>query len=102
MVFKMCEGISCSSFSVKELDVIVCKKYFLCITLLNFGQSVPHLTSEPGGWGGNHQILLDPQEQISMKFYRKSYIFIQENSFENVIWKMASILSRPQCVNSRY
>ena len=29
MVFKMCEGISCSSFSVKELDVIVHKKIFL-------------------------------------------------------------------------
>ena len=27
------------------------------------------------------------------------YIFIQENGFENVVWKMAAILSRPQCVN---
>ena len=26
MIFKMCEGISCSSFSVKELDVIVHRK----------------------------------------------------------------------------
>ena len=26
-------------------------------------------------------------------------IFIQENAFENVVWKMAAILSRPQCVN---
>ena len=25
---------------------------------------------------------------------------MQENSFENVVWKMAAILSRPQCVNS--
>ena len=48
-----CEEISCSSFSVKELDVIVHKKYFPCITMSNFGYSVPHLTSEPGGWGGN-------------------------------------------------
>ena len=29
---------------------------------------------------------------------RNSYIFIQENPFENVVWKMAAILSRPQCV----
>ena len=29
MVFKICEGISCFSFSVKELDVIVHKNYFL-------------------------------------------------------------------------
>ena len=26
-------------------------------------------------------------------------IFIQENAFENVVWKMAAILSWPQCVN---
>ena len=36
-----------------------------------------------------------------MKFNRNSYIFIQENSFENVVWKMASILSRPQRVKLR-
>ena len=24
--------------------------------------------------------------------------YIQENTFENVAWKMAAILSRPQCV----
>ena len=29
MVFKMCEGISYSSFSIKELDVIVHKNIFL-------------------------------------------------------------------------
>ena len=34
-------------------------------------------------------------------FNRNSYIFTQENQFENVVWKMASILSRPQCVNSQ-
>ena len=28
------------------------------------------------------------------------YIFIQDNAFENVICEMASILSRPQCVNT--
>ena len=26
------------------------------------------------------------------------YIFIQDNAFENVVWKMAAILSEPQCV----
>ena len=29
---------------------------------------------------------------------KNSNIFIQENAFENVVWKMAAILSRPQCV----
>ena len=28
-----------------------------------------------------------------------SYIFIRENPFENVVWKMAAILSQPQSVN---
>ena len=32
-------------------------------------------------------------------FNRNSNIFIQENAFESVVWEMASILSRPQCVN---
>ena len=31
-------------------------------------------------------------------FYRNSNIFIQENALENVVCEMASILSRPQCV----
>ena len=30
------------------------------------------------------------------------YIFIQENAFENVLWKVAAILSWPQCVNENY
>ena len=29
---------------------------------------------------------------------RNLYIFIQENAFKNVVWKMAVILFRPQCV----
>ena len=29
---------------------------------------------------------------------RNSYIFIQENAFENVVCEMAANLSRPQCV----
>ena len=30
---------------------------------------------------------------------QNSYIFIQENAFQNVVWKMAAILSQPQSVN---
>ena len=32
---------------------------------------------------------------------QNSYIFIQENAFQNVVRKMAAILSRPQCVKHR-
>ena len=45
--------------------------------------------------------LLDHVEQTSMTFSSKYKIFeisIQRNAFENV-WKMAAILSRPQCDN---
>ena len=33
-------------------------------------------------------------------FYQNSIIFIPENELENVVCEMASILSRPQCVNN--
>ena len=41
-------------------------------------------------------------EQISAKFYWNWNIFIQENSFETVVWKMVAILILPQyspCLN---
>ena len=41
--------------------------------------------------------LLDSLEHISVKIELKSPYF-QENVFENVGWKVAAILSRPQCV----
>ena len=34
-------------------------------------------------------------------YKRNSYIFIQENAFENVAWRIAAILSRPQYVKIR-
>ena len=39
------------------------------------------------------------RNKFQWNFNRNSYIFIQENEFENVICEMAAILSRPQCVN---
>ena len=38
------------------------------------------------------------RNKLQWNFKRNSNIFIQENPFENIIWKMASILSRTQCV----
>ena len=37
--------------------------------------------------------------KLQWNFNQNSYIFIQENAFENVIWKTVAILSRPQGVN---
>ena len=40
--------------------------------------------------------------KLQLNLRRKSYIFIQENAFENAVWKLAAILSRPQCVNTHW
>ena len=39
------------------------------------------------------------RNKIQWHFNRNSYIFIQENAFEYVVWKMAAILYRPHCDN---
>ena len=39
------------------------------------------------------------RNKLQWNFNRNLIIFIQENPFQNVVWKMAAILSRPQCVN---
>ena len=40
--------------------------------------------------------------KLQWNINRNSYIFIHENALENVVCKMASILSRPQCVHHVY
>ena len=40
--------------------------------------------------------------KLQWNINRNLYIFIQENTSENVIWKMAAILSRPQCVKMSF
>ena len=37
-------------------------------------------------------------KKIQWNFNRNLYIFNKEDTFENVVWKLAAILSRPQCV----
>ena len=39
-----------------------------------------------------------PGNNLQWNLNRNLYIFIQKNAFENVVWKMAAILSRPQWV----
>ena len=39
------------------------------------------------------------RNKLQWNFNRNSNIFIQENALEHVVCEMASILSRPQCVN---
>ena len=40
-----------------------------------------------------------PWNKPQWNINRNSYIFIQENAFQNTVCEMAAILSRPQCVN---
>ena len=42
------------------------------------------------------------RNKLQWNFYQNSNIFIQEIAFENVVCKIASILSRPQWVNMTY
>ena len=40
------------------------------------------------------------RNKLQWKIDRNSNIFIHEKAFESVVWEMASILSRPQCVKA--
>ena len=51
-------------------------------------------------WTNAGILLIEPLGTNFSEFrIQNSSIFIQENAFENVVCEMASILSRPQCVN---
>ena len=41
------------------------------------------------------------RNKLQWNYNRTSWILLQENEFEKVVWKMAAIFSRPQCVNKR-
>ena len=41
-----------------------------------------------------------PGNKFQWNLIQDLYIFIQDNAFENVVWKMAAKLSQPQCVNT--
>ena len=51
-------------------------------------------------WTNAGILLIGPLgTRVQWNFNRNSNIFIQENAFENVVWKMVTILSRHQCVD---
>ena len=52
-------------------------------------------------WNNAGILLIRPLgNKLEWNLNQNLYIFIQENAFENVVWNMAAILSRPQCVNT--
>ena len=38
------------------------------------------------------------RDKLQLNLNKNLHIFIKENAFENVVWEMLAILSRPQCV----
>ena len=42
------------------------------------------------------------RNKLQWNINRNSHIFIQENAHENVVWKIAAILPRSQCVKMRF
>ena len=53
--------------------------------------------------GLNAEILLIGlfgRNKFQWNLYRNSYIFIQQNVLQNVVWEMSAILYRPLCVNA--
>ena len=50
-------------------------------------------------WTNAGILLIRPLGTNLWNINRNSYIFIQENAFQKVVWEMAAILSRLQCVN---
>ena len=48
----------------------------------------------------NLSLILRAYHLLQWNFDQNLYIFIQENTFENVVCEMAAILSWPQCVNA--
>ena len=60
---------------------------------------------------GRHQAIIWTNARILLigllgtdlsEINRNSNIFVQENPFENVVWKKAAVFSRPQCENYIY
>ena len=38
-------------------------------------------------------------KKLQWNLKQNSFVFIQENALENVVWKMVAILSLPECIN---
>ena len=79
MVFKICEGILYSSFSVEEFDVIVHKKYFpynpIKFLAILFPKSLTNLVVEVGT-SHSHQILLGPWHLFQWNLNQNKPIWI--------------------------
>ena len=78
----------------KTMVCAVCLSLFLLVQIMACGLVSAKPLSAPKMW----YYQLEPSNKFQWNFKRNSYVFIQENAFENVIWEMATTLSRLQWV----
>ena len=78
----------------KTMVCAVCLSLFLLVQIMACGLVGAKPLSAPKMW----YYQLEPSNKFQWNFKRNSYVFIQENAFENVIWEMATTLSRLQWV----
>ena len=124
---KMSRGIPCAKniidewvsvslmqdYSRKSLDIWRLSRGFPCVKNITWFNSLRpsdaymhQLTNKhwsrqwPGAWPVPRDCLNQCWNIVNwtLRNNRNSYVFIQENALENGVWKMAAILSEPQCV----
>ena len=66
------------------------------LTIIGSDNGLPSIWYQAIIWSNTGILLI--RNKLQWNLNQNSSIFIQENAFENVVWKMAAILSRPQCV----
>ena len=112
------QGFPWLTFSVK-IDNFLYKSCLLHVLLTHWGRVTHICVSKltiicsdnglsPAAWSAPSHYLNQCWDivnwtlgnKLQWNHNRNLYIFIQENTQKNVVWEMAAILSRPQCVNS--
>ena len=95
--------VTLDSFEYTSFNSMRPSDAYICVSKLSL------IGSDNGLWPGRCQVNIWTNAgilligtlgtKIQWNLNRNLYIFIQENAFTNVVWKMVAILSRPQCVN---
>ena len=78
------------------------KLYTFSVSLIHWGRVTHLYVSKLSHYLNQcwHIVNWSPGNKLQWNLNRNVYIFFQVKAFQNVVWKMATILSRPQCVRS--
>ena len=98
------------TFHAIDINMFLSRNVFIRAPVLTHWGRVTHIcgsklaiiSSNNGLSPGRRQAIIWTNAGIVLiaPLETKKNIFIQENEFENVVWEMASMWSRPQCVKS--